>query len=209
MTLHQAEKKKNGGTVLHPVPLEVAAVDVADRHPHDQSALIDPIQKKAFDLPIKTLLEKAAGSHLKGLLPHQERLKGHAGPDQEHPKNLQRNPDLGHDRRTVLTKNPRKANTERLLAFIYKNHAGIVFCASDLSCKSVWETFPLSPSSLFEAHVHWNKNSVLKGNLLGVLKCLLGTSIDVDDNAVIRTVLHQDENLSYFLSWFLDPLKLT
>lgn len=117
MTLHQAEKKKNGGTVLHPVPLEVAAVDVADRHPHDQSALIDPIQKKAFDLPIKTLLEKAAGSHLKGLLPHQERLKDHAGPDQEHPKNLQRNPDLGHDRRTVLTKNPRKANTERLAGF--------------------------------------------------------------------------------------------
>lgn len=83
-----------------------------------------------------------------GLLPRQERLKGHAGPGQEHPKNPQRNQDLGRDRLTALTRNPKKANTET--AGFYEEYVWVVFCASNLSCKSAWETFSLS-SPLFEA----------------------------------------------------------
>lgn len=60
-----------------------------------------------------------------GLLHPQEHLRGRVGPDQERPKNPQRNPDLGHDRLTVLTRNPKKANTET--SGYYENMPGLSF----------------------------------------------------------------------------------
>lgn len=59
---------ENGGTVHPPAQLEAAAADGADHHHLDQSALIDPTQKTAHAPLIKTLLEKATASHLKGKL---------------------------------------------------------------------------------------------------------------------------------------------
>lgn len=132
MNPHRVEKKRNGGTVHPPARHEAAAADGADHLRPDQSAPIDPTQETAHDQLIKTLQEKATASHLKDLLHLQEPPRGRAGPDQERPKKPQRNPDRGHDHPIARTKNPKRANTERL-----SNDAWVVFCASNLSCKSL------------------------------------------------------------------------
>lgn len=59
---------ENGGTVPPPAPPEVAAVGAAGRPHHDQSALIDPIQKTALDRLTKTRQETVTASLLKGKL---------------------------------------------------------------------------------------------------------------------------------------------
>lgn len=161
MTPHRAEKKKNGGIVPPPVPPEVAAVGAAGRPHRDQNAPIDPIQKTALDCLIKTLQEKVTASYLKGLPHPQEHLRGHAGPDRERPKNPQRNPDLGHDRRTVLTRNQKKANTET--SGYYGKMPGLSFVPQICPVNHCEGQFPLSPLLLKLTHI--GTRTVFKGHL--------------------------------------------
>ncbi len=81
-----------------------------------------------------------------GLLHPQEHLKGHAGPDREHPKKSQKNPDLGHDRLTVLTRNPKKANTET--SGYYGKMPGLSYVPQFCPVNQCEGHFPLSPLRL-------------------------------------------------------------